>query len=364
MTSLSSSGNTPPETGDHLALYDYELPPENIAQSPPARRGESRLLALERTTGRRQHLQFADIVTRLRPGDLLVLNESRVFPARLRARRATGGRVELLLLESLGDSGAWSTLARPAKNLRPGETLGLGEEPHYRVRVLGRDAERVVVELLEDGRVLDRGAGLDLCERVGETPLPPYIRRGAAPGAEDRERYQTVYARERGSAAAPTAGLHFTPELLARLETQGIRVARITLHVGLGTFQPLQPETLSGDRLHGELVEIAAEEGRKLTEARAAGRRIVAVGTTSARALESFFRAPRLPFRERTELFIKPGHTFLGVDALITNFHLPRSSLLVLVSAFAGRDLVLGAYREAVTEGYRFYSYGDAMFIE
>ncbi len=351
-----------------LEAYDYDLPEVLIAQEPPARRGESRLLVLDRTTGQRWHRQFAEVTKYLCQGDLLVLNETRVFPARLRARKRTGGRVEILLLEECEGSIQWSALARPARNLRPGEEVEI--EPHdlalgARARTVGREGERVLIELCRESKTLSRQEVLELCEAAGETPLPPYIRRSPemARNPDDRERYQTVYARDMGSAAAPTAGLHFTREILNALRSGGVEIANVTLHVGLGTFQPLTEEAFARPALHAEQVEVSPEAGSKILSARAEGRRIVAVGTTSVRAIESFLTSPEIPFRSRTELFIKPGHKFHGVDALITNFHLPRSSLLVLLCAFAGRKLVLDVYREAVQKGYRFFSYGDAMLV-
>lgn len=361
-----------------LAGFDYDLPVERIAQSPAERRDGSRLLILERATGKRQHAKFGDILKHLRSGDLLVLNDTRVFPARLRASRRTGGRVEILLLESRPQN-TWSALARPARTLRAGEDLTLesgglspGEEgSDTLVRFLGREQERALVELRRDGQALSREAVIELCQRVGETPLPPYIRRVSGEGQSpaDRDRYQTVYAREVGSVAAPTAGLHFTEAILEQAAQNGVEIARVKLHVGLATFQPLTDQGFAQNELHEEEVEVGSEAAAAILKAREEGRRVVAVGTTSVRAIESFLAAhqaptpPVLPYRGRTSLFIKPGHRFLGVDALITNFHLPRSSLLVLLAAFAGRELVLEAYREAVRAEYRFYSFGDAMLI-
>ena len=351
-----------------LEAYDYDLPESLIAQEPPPRRGESRLLVLDRATGERWHRRFADVTEYFRAGDLLVLNETKVFPARLRARRRTEGKIEILLLEEHEGGTAWVALARPARNLRPGEEVEL--EPREltngaSVRAVGREGERVIIELRSGPRALGRTEVFALCEAAGETPLPPYIRRGPEsvrqPG--DRDRYQTVYARELGSAAAPTAGLHFTEEILAAARGAGAGISRVTLHVGLGTFQPLTEEAFSQAKLHAEHVEVSEGPGNELLRAKAESRRIVAVGTTSVRAVESFLASPRLPFRARTELFIKPGYSFRGVGALVTNFHLPRSSLLVLLCAFAGRELVLDVYREAIREGYRFFSYGDAMLV-
>ncbi|MBI4600976.1 MAG: tRNA preQ1(34) S-adenosylmethionine ribosyltransferase-isomerase QueA [Planctomycetes bacterium] len=357
------SSKSPSE--EDLEAYAYDLPERLIAQRPPERRGDSRLLVLERRTGRREHRTFRDLPSYLRPGDLLVVNETRVFPARLRTRRETGGKVEVLLLECL-EGGAWEALARPTRALVPGEELKLEAEEAAgaALRVLRREAEKVAVEVLEAGRLLGPPEALALCERAGETPLPPYLRRAPGQGRDpaDRDRYQTVFARNPGAAAAPTAGLHFTEEILEEVRRAGATVAPVTLHVGLGTFKPLTPDALRAPTLHAEQVEVSPPAAAEILGARAAGRRTIAVGTTSVRAIESLI-ARGAPGRWRTDLFIKPGYPFRGTDALVTNFHLPRSSLLVLVSAFAGRELVLETYREAVREGYRFYSFGDAMLV-
>ena len=362
-------------------LIDYDLPPELIAQEPPVRRDEARLLLVDRKRKTLEHLRFQDIADHLGPGDLLVLNDTRVIPARLRAHRSSGGAVEILLLEEEEDrSRTWKVLLRPGRAGREGAALHLEDPDGGRTvtaRVVGRSGEVFFLNFLEEGRLLDRNATLSLCEALGETPLPPYIRRepGEARNPLDRERYQTVYASNPGAVAAPTAGLHFTRELLARLESRGVESVPVTLHVGLDTFKPLSPETLQSGKLHGEWIEVSGRSGERLLAARREGRRIVAVGTTSVRVLESFAASPsplsslavstpaKPAYRERTTLFIRPGHSFRMVDALITNFHLPRSSLLLLVSAFAGRELVLRAYAEARKEKYRFYSYGDAMLI-
>jgi S-adenosylmethionine:tRNA ribosyltransferase-isomerase len=321
---------------------DYELPPELIAQSPAERRDESRLLVYERATGAVRHRRFSELPDEL-AGELVVVNDTRVVPARLHLRRASGGKAEVLLLERLSDEeGAggepasaggpaptlWEALARPSSRLRPGERLG----PVELVASLGEGRWRIRLH----------GAA------EGEAPLPPYI---TAPLA-DPARYQTVYAREEGSAAAPTAGLHFTPEVLARLD-----VEHVTLHVGLDTFRPLAVDDLAEHALHGERYEVRAEAWARI----AAAERVLAVGTTSVRTLETV--AAGAPLAGRTELFITPGYRFRRVDALLTNFHLPRSTLLALVMAFAGEEEVRDLYRLAVTERYRFYSFGDAMLI-
>ncbi|HVR75766.1 MAG TPA: tRNA preQ1(34) S-adenosylmethionine ribosyltransferase-isomerase QueA [Planctomycetota bacterium] len=356
------------DNGGDLAAYDFSLPEELVAQEPPPRRGDSRLLVLNRSTRTIEHRSFGEIDSFLGPGDVLVLNDTRVFPARLRLRRPTGGKVEALLLEPCAGGGAWTALARPLRLLKSAEPLAIdspGGGAGVTVRSMGRDGERVILELTGEHGTLEPDEVIALLERVGETPLPPYIRRSPAErrSSADRDRYQTVYARRTGAVAAPTAGFHFTEDILARAVRKGARVETLTLHVGLGTFLPLTPESFARPTLHRERVEIGEETCREVLGARAGGRRVVAVGTTSARALESLAATPRIPYEGETDLFIKPGHAFLAVDALITNFHLPRSSLLLLVSAFAGRELVLDAYQEAVRERYRFYSYGDAMLI-
>jgi S-adenosylmethionine:tRNA ribosyltransferase-isomerase len=309
------------------AQLEYELPPELIAQRPAERRDESRLLVFDRATGDVRHRRFSELPEDL--GDeLVVVNDTRVIPARLRLRREGGGEAEVLLLERVGADGVWEGLARPSRRLRPGQRLGPVE----------------LVESLGGGRWLLRLEG----EPAGEAPLPPYI----TEPLQDPERYQTVYAREEGSAAAPTAGLHFTSELLSRLD-----VARVTLHVGLDTFRPVEAETLDEHRIHSERYEVAATEWDRIREAE----RVLAVGTTTVRVLETLARGA--PLAGRTELFITPGFEFERIDALLTNFHLPRSTLLALVMAFAGIDETRRLYELAIAERYRFYSFGDAMLI-
>jgi S-adenosylmethionine:tRNA ribosyltransferase-isomerase len=333
--------------------FDYHLPPESIAQEP-APRGESRLLVLDRT-GPERHARIGDLPRLLRPGDLLVLNDTRVIPARLFGRSAGGGRMEILLVERVGER-EWDALVKPGRRARLGSVIELDE---------GLAAE--VTEKGEDGRVR-------LCfsepiephlDRLGHIPLPPYIHRPDNP--EDRERYQTVYARRPGAIAAPTAGLHFTPELLGKIEQAGVGIVRVTLHVGIGTFKPVTAEQIEEHRMERERYEINEETAEAIREARAEGRRVVAVGTTVVRTLESAALAGSGDVEAgsaSTELFINPGFRFQVVDALLTNFHLPRSTLLMLVSAFAGRERVLAVYEETIREGYRFYSYGDAMLAE
>ena len=340
-----------------LADYDYDLPPDRIAQHPVEPRDSSRLLVLHREDGRITHRIFRDIGEELRAGDLLVINDTRVLPARLHGRRETGGRVELLLL-SRQDGGRWEALARPARRLRPGANVHLltvaGDESGIAVRVIERrDNGHVVVDVSPDVE--------SLLADFGEMPLPPYIHERL----EDAERYQTVFATYPGSAAAPTAGLHFTPELLARLEAGGVGVARVTLHVGAGTFVPVKVEDARQHQMHAEWYHVPAATLAAIRATRGTGGRVIAVGTTSCRTLEAI--ADHLDSREDlvgwTDLFIMPGFRFRVVNGLVTNFHLPKSTLLLLVSAFAGRDHVLRAYREAIDLGYRFYSFGDAMLI-
>ncbi len=339
-----------------LDEYDYYLPQELIAQEPSGQRDRSRLMVVG-PGAELSHRIFRDLPEYFSPGDLLVVNDTRVFPARLVGKKEdTGGEVELLLLRP-ESGGGWEALARPAKRLREGTVVQFG----------GDILRAVVEEKGEYGRVLVRlFSDLDINEavdRVGRIPLPHYIRR--EPEAGDRERYQTVYARSRGAVAAPTAGLHFTPDILDRLAAKGVTRASVTLHVGIGTFRPLTEEDAEQDTLHGEYCLVTPETAEAVRAARGRGGRVFAVGTTSVRALETASRSGEIsPFEGFTDLFIKPSYRFRSVDALITNFHLPRSSLLMLVSAFAGRERVLAAYRAAVEERYRFYSYGDAMLIE
>lgn len=333
--------------------FDYELPAASIAQEA-APRGESRLLALDRQVPER-HARVGDLPRLLRPGDLLVLNDTRVIPARLFGRSAGGGRMEILLVERRTER-EWDALVKPGRRARPGAVIELDE---------GLAAE--VTDKREDGRHLLRFTEPvePHLDRLGHIPLPPYIHRPDTP--EDRERYQTVFAREPGAVAAPTAGLHFTQRLLEEIEAAGVEIARVTLHVGIGTFKPVAAERIEEHRMESERYEIGAEAAAAIGRARSAGRRIVAVGTTVVRTLEGAAAAGDGEVRagrDATRLFITPGFHFQVVDALLTNFHLPRSTLLMLVSAFAGREPVLAAYAEAVREGYRFYSYGDAMLAE
>ena len=342
-----------------VAEFDYDLPAELIAQEPAEPRDSSRLLVLDRATGAVEDRRFSALPELLRTGDCLVANRTRVIPARLLGIAAEGGRpVELLLLRPAGER-RWEALVHPGRRCRVGARVDLAG---------GAGRARVVGETSAGARVVEIESPWpvpELLERRGLPPLPPYIARHDAPKPEDRERYQTVYARDDGSVAAPTAGLHFTPELLARIAGAGVSVHYLTLHVGPGTFRPLRAERVEEHRMEAEPIDIPASTARAVNDARREGRRVIAVGTTTTRALEWAAGADgRLrEGRDEADLFIRPGHRFRLVDALITNFHLPRSTLLVLVSAFAGRARVLEAYRHAVKARYRFYSYGDAMLI-
>jgi S-adenosylmethionine:tRNA ribosyltransferase-isomerase len=334
--------------------FRYELPGELIAQEPIEPRSASRLLHLA-PDGRLHDRRFIDLPALLRPDDLLVFNDTRVLPARLFARKATGGRVELLVERVLGLT-RFLAQARASKGLKSGQHLRLEGAVH--AHVVGRQDEFFEIELETEESVSA------VLGRVGRMPLPPYIRR--LPGGRDNVRYQTVFAREPGAVAAPTAGLHFDEPMLARLAQTGIESAYITLHVGAGTFQPLRVEDVAEHRMHAEQVQIDADTAQRITAARRAGRRVVAIGTTVVRALESAANARGEidACMDETRIFIYPGYRFRAVDALVTNFHLPESTLLMLVCAFAGTERVLAAYRHAVMERYRFFSYGDAMLLE
>ena len=334
--------------------FDFFLPEELIAQTPLEKRDTSRLLTLDKTTGQTGHRHFYDLPSFLRPGDCLVLNDSRVLPARLIGRRPSGGVCEVLLLVDKGE-GVWECLVRPGRKLKPGAQVIFGE---------GQLTATVEAEV-EDGKRLVRfhyqGIFLEILEQLGKMPLPPYIKAEL----QDNERYQTVYSRVVGSAAAPTAGLHFTPELLARIREMGVKVCYVTLHVGLGTFRPVKAENILEHEMHSEFCMISRETADAINETKRAGGRVICVGTTSCRTVESMAGEDGV-MSERsgwTNIFIYPGYKFKVLDALITNFHLPQSTLIMLVSALAGREHVLTAYEEAVREGYRFFSFGDAMFI-
>ncbi len=333
---------------------EYELPERLIAQHPTPNRDRSRLLVVDRNSGQFTESVFASLPDHLAGGDCLALNDTRVIRARLRAVKETGGRIEIFLLRERGP-GEWEALVRPSARVRPGATVRIGDALRAEVGEVIHDGARVVR--------FGRPDVISQLEASGEIPLPPYIRR---PGSEaaDAERYQTIYARESGAVAAPTAGLHFTPEVFARLDATGVRRAFLTLHVGYGTFKPIQTERIEEHRVDAEEYDLPEMAAARLNETRASGRRVVAVGTTAVRALETQYRDGQYRAgRGETKLCIFPPYTFRAVDALITNFHLPRSSLLALVCAFAGRELTLRAYRYAVEHEFRFYSYGDAMLI-
>ncbi|TAK14442.1 MAG: tRNA preQ1(34) S-adenosylmethionine ribosyltransferase-isomerase QueA [Anaerolineae bacterium] len=332
------------------ADFDYTLPPERIAQRPIEPRDHARLLVMDRATGALAHERFDNIGVCLRPGDLLVVNHTRVIPARLPVRKLPGGGKGELLLLNRRDDHTWEALAG-GKGLLPGRRFALAD---------GREGE-VTEDLGGPRRLVRFDSPLDAAlDAIGQTPLPPYIHEPLA----DPNRYQTVYAQQAGSAAAPTAGLHFTPELLAALQLQGVGLAKVTLHVGLDTFAPVTEDDAAEHVIHSEWCQLTAETAAQINAARAAGGRIIAVGTTSVRTLESAAAGSGVAaFEGPTRLYILPGYEFKVVDALITNFHLPRSTLLMLVSAFADRERILAAYQAAIDEGYRFYSFGDAMFI-
>lgn len=353
------------------ADFHYDLPPELIAQTPAAQRDQSRLLVFQRPTGQLTHRTFRDLLDLLRPEDLLVFNDSKVIPARLRAARpASGGAVEVLLVEENGVNDWWVML-RPGKRVRTGSTIELRDLAQQPCGITA-----TVLEKNAEGHCRLRFAGVESLftelPRLGEIPLPPYITRASGfDQAVDAQRYQTVYAQNAGSVAAPTAGLHFTPEVLEEIRRRGTQTAFVTLHVGLGTFAPVNAETLEEHRMHEERFELGEPTARLIRDTRARGGRVIAVGTTTLRVLESVARAADeiCAMNGRTNIFIRPPQQFRAVDALLTNFHLPESTLLMLVSAFAapgemgGRELILRAYAEAIRARYRFFSYGDAMLI-
>lgn len=334
--------------------FYFDLPEELIAQTPLEQRDFSRLLCLNKESGEISHKHFYDIVDYLGEGDCLVLNDSRVLPARLMGHRETGGVVEVVLLRDLGDH-RWECLTRPGKKTRPGTKLIFGNE----------ELTAEVEEVIEEGNRIIRfdysGIFLEILEKLGKMPLPPYIKAELA----DAERYQTVYSREVGSAAAPTAGLHFTKELLDKIEKKGVKVCYVTLHVGLGTFRPVKEENIEDHPMHSELCTITEETANTINSVKKAGGRVIAVGTTSCRTLESMTNEDGVVSAgsKWTDIFIYPGYRFKCINALITNFHLPESTLVMLVSALAGRENILNAYNTAIAERYRFFSFGDAMFI-
>ena len=335
--------------------FDFYLPEELIAQTPLEKRDGSRLLVLDKESGAMEHRHFYDLPEYLHVGDCLVLNNSRVLPARLIGTRPGGGAVELVLLRDLGE-GRWECLSRPGRKTKPGTELFFG----------GGELKATVEAVAEGGnRIVKfdyRGIFLEVLERLGKMPLPPYIKEEL----QDPERYQTVYSRELGSAAAPTAGLHFTNELLKKIQAMGVKVCYVTLHVGLGTFRPVKEDEIENHEMHSEFCIIPEDTARTVTETKQNGGRIVAVGTTSCRTLESFAKDDGTleACSGWTDIFIYPGYSFKCIDALVTNFHLPESTLIMLVSALAGREHILNSYKTAVEEKYRFFSFGDAMFIK
>ena len=335
--------------------FYYDLPEELIAQTPLEKRDTSRLMVLDKKTGQVQHKHFYDIIDYLQEGDCLVINDTKVIPARLYGQKTgTGGAVEVLLLKDLGDS-RWECIVYPGRRLKEGANITFGD---------GR-LTATIDKVLETGnRIISfhyEGIFLEILEELGEMPLPHYIKEHLS----DPDRYQTVYCREPGSAAAPTAGLHFTPELMERIRKKGVVFAPVTLHVGLGTFRPVKEEEITDHVMHSEQYFITPQSAEIINQARQSGHRVIAVGTTSCRTLETVTDENHVthPGTGNTDIFIYPGYTFKGLDALITNFHLPESTLVMLVSALAGRENILNAYRQAVEEKYRFFSFGDAMFI-
>ncbi len=336
--------------------FDYDLPQELIAQTPLKERDQSRLLVLDSKTGEYQDDYFYNVIDRLNPGDALVMNDSRVMPARLYGvKPETGGHVEVLLLNNT-DGDNWETLVKPARRAKVGTEISFGD---------GKLTATVTEELEHGGRMIEfhyDGIFMEILDQLGEMPLPPYIKEKL----DDPEMYQTVYSREIGSAAAPTAGLHFTRELLKKIEEKGVKLVYLTLHVGLGTFRPVSEENIEDHKMHSEFYRLTEDAARTLNEVRANGGRIVATGTTSIRTLETIgtkFNGEIRADSGWTDIFIKPGYKWQVVDAFITNFHLPKSTLVMLVASFTGRENILNAYRHAVSEKYRFFSFGDAMFI-
>lgn len=334
--------------------FNFDLPEELIAQHPSEKRDESRLMTLNKNNGEISDRHFYDIVELINENDCLILNDSRVLPARIFGKRDTGANVEFLLLKNRGDD-IWETLCKPGKKAKTGSVFTFGDG-----LIIGE-----IIDVTQDGNRLIKfsynGVFLNLLEKIGQMPLPPYIKETL----NDNERYQTVYSKESGSAAAPTAGLHFTEELLKKLKEKGIKIAFVTLHVGLGTFRPVSAENIYEHKMHSEHYYMPAETAKLINETKAKGGRVIGVGTTSCRTVESVYRNKCVPVEcsGDTDIFIYPGYEFKGIDALITNFHLPQSTLIMLISALAGRENVLKAYKEAVEKKYRFFSFGDAMFI-
>lgn len=348
----------------HINDFDYELPEDLIAQKPADKRDASRLLVVHRETGETEHKHFYDILEYLNEGDCLVLNNSKVLPARLYGiKEGTGAKVEFLLIKRI-DGDRWETMVRPGKRLKPGDSVMFSEDPLLKADIIdyGNDGTRIV-EFSYDGIFMER------LEEIGSMPLPPYIERQSE--NEDRDRYQTVYCREEGSVAAPTAGLHFTEELLEKARAKGVELAYVTLHVGIGTFRPVKCENIEDHSMHFEEYHIDEKTAEIINRAKAEGRRVISVGTTSTRTVESaaYFDEEKDCWQVRsgensTGIFIYPGYEFRIIDSLITNFHLPKSTLLMLISALYDREKILEVYQEAIREKYRFFSYGDAMFIE
>lgn len=341
--------------GMHLQDYYYELPQELIAQDPLKNRDDSRLMLVNRDNGEVKHRIFHDIINYLNPGDCLVINNTKVIPARLMGvKEGTGAAIEVLLLKRKGDN-IWETLVKPGKKARPGTVISFGEGL----------LKGTIIDVVEEGNRLIqfsyKGIFEEILDELGQMPLPPYITHTL----QDKNRYQTVYAKYEGSAAAPTAGLHFTKELLTRIREKGVKIANVTLHVGLGTFRPVKVDNILEHHMHSEFYQIAKEDADIINETKKAGKRVVAVGTTSTRTLESVADEQGMVRAASgwTEIFIYPGYQFKCVDALITNFHLPESTLLMLVSAFSSREKILSVYEQAVKENYRFFSFGDAMFL-
>ena len=344
--------------------FDYNLPEELIAQKPVDKRDSSRLLVVHRDSGKIEHKHFYDIINYLNPGDLMVLNNSKVLPARLFGEKeGTGAKVEFLLIKRI-EGDRWETMVRPGRRLKPGDSVMFCQSPLLRADIVdyGADGTRIV-EFEYEGIFMER------LEEVGSMPLPPYIERSSE--EDDKDRYQTVYCKDEGSVAAPTAGLHFTEELLAKAQEKGVELAYVTLHVGIGTFRPVKVERVEDHSMHFEEYHISEESARAINRAKAEGRRIISVGTTSTRTVESaaYYDEERgcMQVKEgsgSTGIFIYPGYEFKIIDSLITNFHLPKSTLLMLISALYDREKILDVYEEAIRERYRFFSYGDAMFIE
>lgn len=344
--------------------FDYELPKELIAQTPAEQRDSCRMMVLDRKTGAIEHRHFYDVLDYLNEGDCLVLNDSRVIPARMYGiKESTGAHIELLLIKRI-EGDRWESLVKPGKRLRPGDTVVLDDKRLFKAHILGTYDENNGTRLIEFEY---EGIFMERLEEIGSMPLPPYIERAAED--EDKEMYQTVYSRIDGSVAAPTAGLHFTKELLAKAEEKGVRIAYVTLHVGIGTFRPVKVENVEEHKMHFEECQVSEEAAETVNDTIEKGGRIISVGTTSTRTLESAAVMTDAGFRLKagdysTGIFIYPGYSFKLVDALITNFHLPKSTLLMLISALYDREKILEAYEEAVREKYRFFSYGDAMLIK